>query len=264
MKKWVWLAALIMTSLAIVIVSFRIDSQRTIDSRTLEERRSLLVHLPPGYRESTVSYPVLYVLDAQNQPSGAGPSFDSVAKRVDAMSLQGIPPMIVIGVENTHRSRDMLPVKTGLYPEGGGADRFLAFLTEEAVPYVDENFRTTGERVLFGQSDSGLFTIYALLVRPQAFSAYISSSPTVGHCPTLLRLKTGEMFRRHPPPESALFIIYGDEDIAYAKNFIPAFAQTFRNHATAGFRFGMNIVPGANHIPSSSLYDGLRFYFSSR
>ena len=88
----------------------------------------------------------------------------------------------------------MLPVKTGLYPEGGGADSFLAFFTEEIIPYVDENFRTTKERILYGRSDSGLFTIYALLERPDAFSAYISSSPTVGHCPTLLRLKTGELF----------------------------------------------------------------------
>jgi hypothetical protein len=262
MKKWVWLVVVIITSAVVVLVLSASDKERNIRSRILEERRSLLIHLPPGYRESTTSYPVLYLLDAHDRHSSSGPSFYTIAKRVDAMSLQGIPPMIIIGVTNTHRSRDMLPVKTGLYPEGGGADRFLAFLTEEAVVYVDKNFRTTGERILYGRSDSGLFTVYALLESPEAFSAYIASSPTVGHCPTLLRLKTGELFREHPTLKNALFIVYGDDDIAYAKNFIPALTQIIRNQATEGFRFGMNIVPGGTHIPSSSLYDGLRFYIS--
>jgi hypothetical protein len=262
MKKWVWLAVVIITSAIVALVLTGTDKERTVRSRILEERRSLLIHLPPGYRESTASYPVLYLLDAYDQLSSSGPSFYTIAKRVDAMSLQGIPPMVIIGVTNTHRNRDMLPVKTGLYPEGGGADRFLAFLTEEAVPYVDESFRTTGERILYGRSDSGLFTVYALLESPETFSAYIASSPTVGHCPTLLRLKTDEMFRENPNLENALFIIYGDDDIAYAKNFIPALTRIIRNQATEGFRFGMNVVPGEAHIPSSSLYDGLRFYFS--
>lgn len=262
MKKWVWLSVSIITTVLIVLVLFISGRKRTIQSRILEEKRPLLVHLPPGYRESILSYPVLYILDASDQDSRAGSSFHTIAKQVDAMSLEGIPPMIVIGVVNTHRSRDMLPIETGLYPESGGAQNFLAFLAEELIPYVDENFRTTEERILYGRADSGLFTLYALLERPDAFSAYISSSPTVGHCPTLLRLKSDQMFSKYPALENSLFIIYGDDDISYARQFIPPFVRTLRHQANSGFRFGMNIVPGGGHVQKSSLYDGLRFHFS--
>lgn len=158
----------------------------------------------------------------------------------------------------------MLPVTTGLYRESGGAASFLASLTEEIIPYVDENFRTTGERILYGPSDAGLFTLYAFLERPDVFSGYITSSPTVGHCPSLLSLKARQLLREHSVVDKTLFIIYGDDDISYAKDFIPALARTIRHQDTRGLRFGMNIVPGGGHVPKSSLYDGLRFYFSPK
>jgi hypothetical protein len=66
MKKWVWLSALIITTGLIVLVVLFSGGKRTIRSRILEEKRPLLVHLPPGYRESTTSFPVLYILDASN------------------------------------------------------------------------------------------------------------------------------------------------------------------------------------------------------
>lgn len=263
MKKWVWLAALVVAAAATVLLVSYIGGRHTIHSRILGEERAFFVHRPPGYRESTTTYPVLYLLDANERNSSSGPDFQTVVKQVDTMSLEGIPPMIIVGVVNTHRSRDMLPIKTRVYSESGGADKFLAFLTEEMIPYVEDNFRTSGERILYGQADSGLFTLFALLEKPDVFSGYISSSPTVGHCPDLLRIKTGRLFGRYPALEKTLFLIYGDDDLPYARRYIPVFAQAFRNQSTDGVRLGMNIVPGGGHIPRSSLHDGLRFYFSS-
>ncbi len=262
MRKWLWLLLLVIGVAAAGLLVSYIWGGHTIHSRILGEERSFLVHRPPGYRESSTNYPVLYLLDAYERNSSAGPDFQTVAKQVDTMSLEGIPPMIVVGIVNTHRNRDMLPINTRVYSESGGADKFLAFLTEEMIPHVDDNFRTSGERILYGRSDSGLFTLFALLEKPNAFSGYISSSPTLGHCPDLMRVKTGRLFRQHPTLETTLFVIYGDDDLPYARRYIPVFTQAFRNQSAGGIRFGMNIVPGGGHIPKSSLHDGLRFYFS--
>jgi uncharacterized protein len=264
MKRLILPVLLTVSVAAVVLVLVSREKNRTVYCQSLDENRPLLVHLPPGYRESNQSYPVLYLLDADDLKANGGSPFDRIAARVDAMSLEGIPPMIIIGVVNTHRSRDMLPIKSAVNPEGGGADRFLACLTEKVIPYVDENFRTTGERILFGQADSGLFAINALLENPDSFSGYITSSPTIGHCPTVLRIKAGHLFREHPTVDKSLFIIYSDDDVPYAAKFIPTLSRTLRSQAGTEFKMGVNIIPDGGHIPKSSLNDGLRFYFAPR
>lgn len=263
MRNWLWFAALVAGVGGSFLLIDYLWGGHTLHSDILGEDRSVFIHRPPGYGESKTTYPVLYLLDAYARNSSSGPDFQTVAKQVDTMSLEGIPPLILVGVVNTHRSRDMLPIKTRVYSESGGADKFLAFITEELIPYVDSNFRTSGERILYGRSDSGLFTLFALLEQPDAFSGYISSSPTVGHCPDLMRVKTGRLFERHPALETTLFLVYGDDDLPYARRYIPVFAQAFRKQGSDGIKFGMNIVPGGGHVPQSSLSDGLRFYFSA-
>lgn len=264
MKRLILPVLLTVSVAAVVLVIVSREKNRTVYCPNLDENRPLLVHLPPGYRESNESFPVLYLLDADDLQSNGGSPFDMIAARVDAMTLEGIPPMIIIGVVNTNRSRDMLPIKSVVNPDGGGADQFLACLAEKIVPFVDENYRTTGERILYGQADSGLFTINALLENPEPFSGYITSSPTIGHCPTILRIKVGHLLREHPKVDKSLFIIYGDDDVPYAEKFIPIFSRTLRSQAGTEFRMGVNIIPRGGHIPKSSLNDGLRFYFAPR
>jgi enterochelin esterase-like enzyme len=265
MRRWGWVAIAILVAVAAVrFWSSRVD-QRTIRSRVLEERRTLLVHVPPGYDDSTTTrYPVLYLLDAIGRPSRFGPSFSEIAEEVDALAAEGVGPFIIIGVVNTRRSRDMVPATSEPYPESGGADHFLACLTEEVIPYVDESFPTTGERLLYGRSDSALFTLYALLESPDAFSGYIASSPTVGHCPGLLEEGVKRLLQGRPELEKALFVVYGDDDIPLVRESIPTLVEAIREQAGTGLRFGVKTVPDGGHIPAGSLADGLRFYYASR
>ena len=145
-----------------------------------------------------------------------------------------------------------------------GIARFLACLTEEIIPYVDLTFRTTGERLLYGRSDSGLLTLYALLEAPDAFSGYIASSPTVGHCPNLLATRATRLFDERRFLAKTLFVIYGDDDILLTRQFIPDLAQVIREEGGPGLRFQVKVVPKGGHIPASSLADGLRFHFSDQ
>jgi predicted alpha/beta superfamily hydrolase len=249
---------------AVAVLWWRGDTRRTIRSRILEERRAVLVHLPPGYHESRSHYPVLYLLDAVGRPSRFSPALSEIGEKIDAMAGEGVGPLIVIGVVNTRRGRDMLPVEAESYPESGGADRFLACLTEEIIPYVDETFRTTGERLLYGRWDSGLLTLYALLEAPEAFSGYIASSPTVGHCPDLLATRATRLFTERQSLVKSLFVIYGDDDIPLTREFVPDLAQVIRERGGPGLRLQVKVVPGGGHIPATSLADGLRFHFSHR
>ncbi len=65
--------------------------------------------------------------------------------------------------------------------EGGGADAFLAFLTDRLRPEITRRYPQTAEspQILFGHSLGGLFAAHALLTRPSSFDAFIASSPSL-------------------------------------------------------------------------------------
>lgn len=77
----------------------------------------------------------------------------------------------------------------------GGAEAFLTFLTDTLLPEIADRYPEASPRnhILFGHSLAGLFTAYALLTRPDAFAAFLASSPSLwwdgfavlGHLPAL-------------------------------------------------------------------------------
>ena len=87
--------------------------------------------------------------------------------------IQQVPEFITVGIYNTNRDRDMLPVEI---PErdSGGADKFLGFIEKELLPAINEEYRTTGYNLLYGASNAGIFGIYAEFSRPELFNVVIS------------------------------------------------------------------------------------------
>jgi predicted alpha/beta superfamily hydrolase len=63
----------------------------------------------------------------------------------------------------------------------GGAETFLTFLTDTLRPEMAARYPETvqGESILFGHSLGGLFAANALLTQPDAFSAFLISSPSL-------------------------------------------------------------------------------------
>jgi uncharacterized protein len=264
MKKYVQTAGLII----LIIVSWyflRISGQdyKKIHSNILEETRAFLVHLPEGYETSNERYPVLYLLDGGNVKihSRDITHYTRAVATLKELANTKMPKLILVGIANTNRTRDMLPVKVNLFLDGGGADFFLRFLREELVPYIDRHYRTTSYRILYGMSDSGLFAIYALLTAPDSFSAYISSSPSLGYCPLLIGRKAEELFETNKTLEKHLYIIYGSKDIPYCAPAIPPFVELLKKWQMANFRWEVKVAKGEGHIPLSSLQDGLEFIF---
>jgi hypothetical protein len=150
----------------------------TLRSGRLGESRVVDVALPAGY-EANLSqhYPVLYVLDGEAEGQAA------VAVTRFYASTGQLPPMIVVAVRNTQRTRDLTPpAVAGFTPlpdvgPSGGADAFLGFLADELIPWVNQGYRTAPMRVLVGHSLGGLFALYALADRPQLFNGYLVMEP---------------------------------------------------------------------------------------
>ena len=77
--------------------------------------------------------------------------------------------IIGIGIVNTSRNRDMLPVNQ--------PDKFLDFIDKELIPTIENDYKVK-KRILFGHSFAGGFVINSMIQSPGLFDKYIASSPT--------------------------------------------------------------------------------------
>lgn len=161
---------------------------KTIDSEKLNGERELYIYLPPDYNENEDRYyPCLYMQDGQNLFSEVGDSpygkwyVDTTA---DSLIEEGkIEPLIVVGVANSEwRDYEYTPTYDEGEECGGYADIYLEFITEELIPFINENFRVIPEREytsICGSSLGGLLSIYALMNYPDVFSGSAALSPSI-------------------------------------------------------------------------------------
>jgi enterochelin esterase-like enzyme len=149
-----------------------IGTYRQLHSEVLDEERTLLVSTPEGYEDGSISYPVLFVLYGGQIRGYLAEAVHSA----HVLSEQGsIPQMIVVGVANVDRYRDLSPVARGETPSGIGP--FSRFVAEELIPFVDSRYRTKSYRVLVGPQAGAEFALWTLAKRPGLFNAFIIENP---------------------------------------------------------------------------------------
>lgn len=150
----------------------------------------------PAMAPPDTKLPVLYVVDGDFL-------FGMAAEIARALSsVAAFPPFMVVGIGYDATYLDFLKLRTAdLSPpisaeaaaamgsvgamigsdRNGGADAFLAFLADTLKPEIAARYPQTDgdEHILFGHSLGGLFAAHALLTRPDAFSNFIVSSPSL-------------------------------------------------------------------------------------
>ena len=153
-----------------------------LHSSILEETREIYIYEPQGLwgmDENMTNLPVIIVLDGESQ-------FNHTATTVDFLSIATngndfMPRSIVVGIPNKDdRSKDLTPVKDSNFPTSGGGKNFLAFITDELIPYIDANYNTSNHRTIIGHSLGGLITFEALLRKRDYFDNYILIDPASG------------------------------------------------------------------------------------
>jgi predicted alpha/beta superfamily hydrolase len=160
------------------IVFGKFDS---IDSKILNEQRPLMIYLPNGYSINK-SYPVVYLLDGYANYH----NMSTIVAHLSWTNDKICPEMIVVGIPNTNRNRDLTPYKPSFDPhmpqymleESGGGEEFISFIEKELMPYIESKFSTAPYRVLFGASLGGFMVLHTLLHHTELFNAYIATDPT--------------------------------------------------------------------------------------
>lgn len=158
-------------------------------SPQLDNRRDLLVWLPPSYHTSDKRYPVIYMhdghelFDAKADLDGRITEWQ-VDETMTTLADEGIEA-IIVGIPNMLDRRFIeycpfvhdqppWPIKV---PQG---DTYLRFIIDTVKPAIDAGFRTRPDAVhtgLAGSSMGGLITLYGFLRHPQVFGLAGSFSP---------------------------------------------------------------------------------------
>jgi predicted alpha/beta superfamily hydrolase len=229
-----------------------IGERQTFHSTVLNEDRTIWVYTPPGYKQGTDAYPVLYLLD------GDGHFHHATGITSILADTQQAPQMIVVGIANTVRDRDLTPTVMKDRANSGGGAKFLTFLKDELRQRIDTNYRTVPYCILVGHSLGGLFGVYAIVNAPGAFNAHICISPSLWWDDQMMLGQAEKFFGEHPDFHSFLYMTVGNEPgkMLDGNN---AFAAMLKAKAPKGLEWTYTYMERENHstIPHRSIYDGL-------
>jgi predicted alpha/beta superfamily hydrolase len=149
------------------------------------------------------------------------------------------------------------------------ADRFLRFIRDELVPFVEVNYRADGFRLLCGQSSSSLFVCYSLLIQPDLFDGYILNS--FGFSDNGLKLYTEQFFNRSRVDverDIYAFITNAapdpyDPDGVRTQNGL-RLLDRIKQIASSKVHVCYRTYAGEGHAPYPGEHDGLRWIYATK
>jgi predicted alpha/beta superfamily hydrolase len=228
----------------------------------------LIIFLPGSYENSPdKEYPVLYFMDAYWDM----PLLNSIHGQLVYDNV--IPELIMVGFsypgENANygelRARDLTPTKAvSEGPNTGDGPKFLQFIEETVIPYIDSNFRTKkGERAISGNSLGGLFTLYAMYEKPDVFNKYIAISPAVVWDDNYM-LKVDDRYAKgHDSLPVRLFLSQGGDEYRPFRQPIVDFQMKLADRNYKEMAFLNYTIEGERHsgVKSEGYSRGLRWVF---
>ena len=168
-----------MKYILIVLMLFSLNNlsaqqeEQIMKSQVLNEDRLIQIGLPNSYtQEENDKYPLILLTDGEWH-------FDMIYEASKLIYQNGGPKIIVVGINNTNRTRDLTSSNSPEDPSSGGADDFLSYIETELFPFLEKNYRISNHRILLGHSAGGLFTTFAMVNKPDLFNAYVAVTPTI-------------------------------------------------------------------------------------
>ena len=221
-------------------------------SKVFGEAREFRVLLPASYPSSTSRYPVVYVLDGDAY-------FLAATSAVRALAGLGtMPEAIVVAVTSPDRTIDMTPPEVAVRGvDHPGGDQFLAYLADELIPTIDQQYRTLPLRILIGHSHGALFDIYALYARPLAFRWHLAIDAPLQLGDRVLEINIERFLTQHPDHKGRISTVWN----RYQWN--PDRWSKLVDRADRGFRAMTFEVPGETHVSMyyEGMYEGLKQLF---
>jgi predicted alpha/beta superfamily hydrolase len=266
------------------VVIGTIDS---IDSRVLNEQRKIWVYVPKSSTQddfAKVKYPVVYLLDGDTH-------FNSVVGIIQQLSSinnnSALPEMIVVGILNVDRTRDLTPTHADFDPmmvdtaemrNSGGGEKFISFIEKELMPYVDSTYPTLPYRTIIGHSFGGLTVINTLINHKNLFNAYAAIDPSMWWDKKHLLAKARDVLAKENYRGKTLFLAIANTmiegmDTTSAERDTSLRTQMIRSilslnallkqNKNNGLSYNYKYYKNEDHasVPLIATYDALHFIF---
>jgi len=268
-------------------VSIMSTEKRIFHSEIINDDFEIYVSLPYKYFMSDTTYPVLYCLDANVKFS----MVSCIANNLGTLTKE-IPEIIVVGIAYPFkdladwvvgRQRDYTPTEnmdtekywedrlsraTGrndIIVETGHADRFLEFIRDELIPFIETNYRVSpNDRAIHGTSLGGLFTMYTLLKHPELFQRYFASSPSINWEETLMYKLEKDLAASHKDLPVNLFMCVGGLEREYYIKNMKKMSELLRSRNYPNLKLQTHIFENESHgtTVSASLGRGLKIIYN--
>ena len=254
-----------------------IGNVEKIYSKILKEERRIWVYNPGEIKPKTNPdrYPVLYLLDAEDH-------FYATVGIIKQMSGRW-PEMIVVGITNTNRNRDLTPTSvdnggmTGI--NSGGGENFLNFIGKELMPHIDSIYPTSSYRLLSGHSLGGLTVVNALINHTNLFKAYIAIDPSLWwDDQKLLKQSQKDLSTKTfdnislfigrannmPPTMDTITALKDSSTFTSVFRSTTKFVSALKQSSLNGLRWGSKFYPEESHgtVELNAEYDALKFIFN--
>lgn len=250
---------------------------RTLYSDIVGQEFCLYIKLPMKYYKDTNEiYPVMFLTDAER-------SFSITAGIMNILEFPNniIPDIIIvsIGYKKTDladwaagRTRDLTPTNIPELDEStenslskatgrefnvksGGASKFLEFISEELIPFIEKNYRISdSDRGIGGYSYGGLFTLYTLLKRPEIFNLYFAGSPSFSYDNEIIFSYEKEFRESNKQLNAKIFLSAGEKEGEKMINYLNRMTENLKSENYKGLDIRSYIFPEEDHrscIPSA-------------
>lgn len=233
-----------------------------IFSEIMNQEYELHVNIPRFYEDTSRSFPVLFLLDSQWD-------FPLMQAIYGEQYYDGfVPELLIIGItwagENVNidklRARDFTPTKAKFQYETGKAPEFLKFFRNELIPFIEKNYRVTGNRSLAGSSFGGLFTLFAMFTETDLFTNYILTSPALEWDERILFAVENEYSRNNSDLNARLYMAIGSYEFLDVFNEL---VNILNSRKYEGLKYEYKILDGIGHSGSKAegYTRGIQFVF---
>jgi len=242
----------------------------TVYSAILKEKRAVFIHVPDGGKNER--YPVLYILDGEDHFYSAV----AIVKQFAGV----IPDMIVVGITNTVRERDLTPTPVKGNNIAGGGETFLKFIEKELIPYVDSKYPAAPYRVFSGHSLGGLTVVNTFINHTAMFNAYIAIDPSLWWDNKKLLKQVQQQLNTINLSKRSLFVAIANNmppgvdtsnvmrdtlnpNTQVTRSVLP-FVKALKETNPKGLRWNYKFYPNEQHgtVELNAEYDALRYLFN--
>jgi predicted alpha/beta superfamily hydrolase len=230
-------------------------------------RRAVRIYLPPGYEQSDLDYPVLFMFDGQNLFDRTTTQFgmewgidETQEALVGAGRTDGV---VVVGIDSAAGPRQRYAEYTAWdwhldgRPVHARGSATAAFLVEQVLPYVQGSYRVTNDRAqvgLAGSSMGGYMALYTGMRHTELFGRLLAFSPVLLDEPMGGGRLRAALATEGFDPGTWVYLDMGDrEELGYSddpRRLVEDLRRT--SEAVAGAarppqRVVSRVIPGAAH-----------------